>query len=244
MLALISIQSYGQIINVESLRKVSDTSKWTGNISLDFGLIKNTQDILKLTTGAHVQYKHKKHLILLVSDLNFQQLEGSNFVNRGVQHLRYNYKFRPRIAWEWFIQAQFDAISNIDFRGLVGTGPRFKLSTSESYKFYIGVLVMYEQEKSQEISESQVNKDFRGSTYFSFSLYPSDQVSIVSTTYYQPNLSKMSDFRVSSETSLVFRIFKDLRFASTFTLLYDAFPPTDIPQTQYEWTNGLVYTFD
>ena len=244
VMVLICFQSYGQIVNVESLRKVTDTSKWSGNVGIDLSLIKNRNDIFKITNRAHLQYRNKKNLYLMVTNLNFQQLDSSKFVNSGIVHLRYNYKLRPKIAWEIFFQSQYDAISNIDLRTLVGAGPRFKLGTSDRYKFYMGTLVMYEYEKSKETFGTNINRDIRGSMYASFSLHPSNQISMTSTTYYQPRFSAFNDYRVSNDTSLAFTIFKGLGFNSTFTLIYDAFPPSGVPKTQYTWTNGVVYTFD
>ena len=244
LVIFVTAQANGQIVNVESLRKVTDTSKWSGNVGLDVSLIKNRNDIFKIANRTHLQYQNKKNLYLVVANLNFQQLDSSDFVNSGTIHLRYNYTIRPKIKWEVFFQSQYDAISNIDLRTLVGTGPRFKLGSSEKYKFYLGTLVMHEYEKSIETFGDNINRDIRGSAYLSFSLYPSSEFSVVSTTYYQPKLSAFNDYRISSETALTFEIFNGLGFKSTFSLLFDAFPPTGIPQTQYTWTNGVVYVFD
>ena len=41
--------AYAQIVNVESLRQISDTSKWSGSTSFDIGLIKNTKSIFRIT---------------------------------------------------------------------------------------------------------------------------------------------------------------------------------------------------
>ncbi len=240
----IAVQAHGQIVNVESLRKVTDTSKWSGNVSLDLSLIKNRNDIFKIVNRTHLQYQNKRNLYLVVTNLNFQQLDSSDFVNSGTIHLRYNYKFKPKVKWEVFFQSQYDAISNIDLRTLVGTGPRFKLRSAEKYKFYLGALVMHEYEKSTETFGTDINRDIRGSMYLSFSLYPTSKFTVVSTTYYQPKLSAFRDYRISSETALVFEIFNGLGFKSTFSLLFDAFPPSGVPQTQYTWTNGIIYTFD
>lgn len=237
------VTASAQIVNVESLRKVSDTSRWYGFISLDVALIKNKRDIFKIANRTHIQYKTDKNLVLFINDLNLQQLDSERFVNRGIQHLRYNYRFHPRITWEAFVQTQYDPVSNIKFRGLLGSGPRFKVLPSEKHRFYIGTLVMYEYEETEELDQIITNSDVRGSAYISVNLYPSDQVSIISTTYYQPKIDLLKDYRISTETSLVFRIFKDFAFKSTFTLLFDSFPAMGIPDTQYEWTNGLVYSF-
>lgn len=232
-----------QVINVETLRKVTDSAKWTGSVGLDISIIKNKNSIFKVANKAQLQYNNKKELWLFVNDLKFEKLEGESFVNKGTQHLRYNHRVSKNIKMEAFLQAQYDAISEIDFRGLAGLGPRFKLYGNDNYRFYLGTLVMYEYEKASDIVEDREQKDIRGSAYFSCSLYPTEYLSIISTSYYQPKLKAFNDFRLSSETSVLFKIFETLAFKITFTYSFDAFPVTTIPQTQYELTNGLLYTF-
>ncbi|WP_299335961.1 DUF481 domain-containing protein [uncultured Psychroserpens sp.] len=244
LLILISFKSFAQVVNIETLRKSTDSAKWSGSVSLDISLIKNTNDIFRIANKAHVQYNDKTNLWLFVNDLNFQKVEGNSLVNRGTQHLRYNRKVSDRIKWEAFGQAQYDAISEIDFRGLLGTGPRFKLSENDNYKFYLGTLVMYEYERASDVISDRIQKDIRGSAYLSFSMYPTETISIISTSYYQPKIDAFSDYRLSSNTSLLFEIFKDLAFKTNFNYFYDAFPvSSSIPKTQFELTNGLLYTF-
>ena len=244
LIFLFSSHCFSQVINVESLRKPSDSTRWSGSASLDVSLIKNTNDIFRIANKAHVQYNYKKNLWLFVNDLNFQKIEGNSLVNRGTQHLRYNRKLTSRVKWEAFAQAQYDAISQIDFRGLLGTGPRLKLSKNDNYRFYLGTLVMYEYEEASEMVADGVRRDFRGSTYLSFSLYPTETLSIISTSYYQPRLDEFSDYRFSSNTSILFEIYKNLAFKTNFNFNYDAFPVSDaIPTTQFELTNGILYSF-
>ena len=236
-------KSNAQVVNVETLRKKSDSAKWTGSVSLDLSLIKNRNNIFKIANKAHIQYNNKKDLWLFVNDLKFEKLEGSSFVNKGTQHFRYNRKVSERIKMEAFLQAQYDAISEIDFRGLAGLGPRFKLYANDDYRFYLGTLVMYEYEKSSDIVEDRIQKDIRGSAYLSFSIYPTDYLSFISTSYYQPKLSRFKDYRLSTDTAVLFKILETLAFKTSFTYSYDAFPVATIPKTQFELTNGLLYTF-
>lgn len=239
----VSNEAYTQIVNVESLRRVSDTSKWSGSASLDIGLIKNTQSIFKITNNLRLQYNTEKHLYLFINDLKLEQIEDNSFVNKGIQHFRYNRKITERLKLEIFAQSQYDAISDIKFRGLLGIGPRFKLSKNDNYRFYLGTLIMYEHEESS-IENIDILRDYRGSAYFSCSLYPLEHISLVSTTYYQPLLEKFSDFRISNQTSLGIKVLKNLLFKTSFTYNFDASPILGIPKTQYELTNGIVYTFD
>ncbi|MBA6153750.1 DUF481 domain-containing protein [Gelidibacter maritimus] len=235
--------SEAQVINVETLRKKTDSAKWTGSVSLDASLIKNKNNIFKIATKADLQYNNKKELWLFVNDLKFEKAAGESFVNKGTQHLRYNHTITEKVKMEGFVQAQYDAISEIDFRGLIGIGPRFKLSTNDDYRFYLGTLIMYEYEKASEIAMDRIEKDIRGSAYLSFSLFPTETIGIISTSYYQPRVDRFKDYRLSSTTSVLFKIWEDLAFKTTFIYNFDAYPVVTIPKSQYELTNGLLYTF-
>ena len=212
VLFLVNGYCYSQVINVESMRRKSDSVKWSGSASLNVSLIKNQNDIFRISTKAHIQYKNEKNLWLFINDLSFQQLDKSSFENNGTQHLRYNRVLTPKIKMEAFLQSQYDAIAQIDFRGLVGLGPRFKLNSNDDYRFYLGTLIMYEHEKASEIEEQTITKDF-------------------------------SDYRFSSEITLLITIYEKLAFKTTFTYNYDAVPVTNVSKTRYELTNGLLYSF-
>ncbi len=232
-----------QILNAESLRKVTDTSGFSGAASVNFALKRNVNDFVTLGSDIHLQYKNNKHLALFKNNVNFQKIEGEKFENSLISHLRYNYKFHPRIAWEVFIQGQYNKINLIEFRGLAGTGPRFKLTNSEKYKFYLGTAAMYEYEEVTD-GVTPLQRKFRGSSYFSFSIYPTDNISIISTTYYQPLFRTFSDYRISSQSSLLVGLFANFSVKLSHTFVYDAFPAVGIPNSQYEFTTGVAYTFD
>jgi hypothetical protein len=239
----VSTQGVAQILNAESLRKVTDTSGFSGALSASFALKRNLNDFVTIGSDIHLQYKMNEHLILFKNDVAFQKIEGEDFDNSLITHLRYNYRFHDRIAWEVFVQGQYNKINLIDFRGLVGTGPRFKLTKSELYKFYTGTLIMYEHEKVADgITPTQ--KHFRGSAYLSFSIYHSEHLTLISTTYYQPRLEKFSDFRITTDSSLLVQLFKNFALKTTYRFTYDPFPAIGIPKSQYDFSTGLTYSFD
>lgn len=232
-----------QILNVESLRRVTDTSGFSGSFSVNFSLIRNVNDFIVLGTDIHLQYKMNKHLVLLKNDISFLKVEGEDLADNGITHLRYNYKLRPRIAWEVFAQRQYNRVAKIDLRTLVGTGPRIKLTKSEDYRFYFGPLVMYEYERLLDDAGTR-NRELRASVYLSFSIYPTDNISLISTTYYQPLFEKFSDYRISSQSTLLVKLYKDLSLSVNHTFFFDAFPAQDIPTSQYNFSTGVVYSFD
>jgi len=240
---LVGFSIQAQIVNTESLRMVTDTSGWSGSIGLNVGFIKNSKDLVRIKNDIHIQYKQPKHLVLFMNHIGFDRADGADFVNRGVQHLRYNYRFDKRFAWEAFVQNQYNSISKIAYRRLVGTGLRTKLTSLEKYKAYFGSLIMYETEKSTDNIEP-IHQDWRNSSYFSFSLYFNKNISLISTTYYQPLLTQFKDYRVSNQSTFVLKIYKNLSFKSVLNFMYDAFPVVNVPKKQYSLSNGLVYHFD
>ena len=198
---------------------------------------------MTVSSGIHIQYKMKKHLVLFKNDVSFQKIEGENFDNSLVSHLRYNYRFHDRIAWEVFTQGQYNKVNLINFRGLLGTGPRIKLTNSENYKFYLGTLAMFEYEEVDD-GVTPLQRNLRGSSYLSFSLYPTERISMVSTTYYQPLFKQFIDYRISSESSLLVEMFTNFALKTTYRFIYDAVPAVGIPNSQYEFTTGITYSFD
>ena len=238
-----SFTAKSQILNAESLRRVTDTSGFSGSTSLAFSLKRDINDYLSFSSNIHIQYKMNKHLVLLKNDIQLQNIEGNKFENSGITHLRYNYRFHPRIAWEIFAQAQYNKVSKIEFRGLMGTGPRFKLTSSEKYKFYFGTHIMYEQEELSD-GVTPLQRDFRSSSYLSLSLYPTKTITFVSTTYFQPKLNDFGDYRFTSQSSLVIDLINNLAFSTTYTFSYDETPAIGIPNSQYNFESGFVYSFD
>ena len=243
LIGFCTLSLHSQVLNVENLRRVTHSTGFAGYIGLEFELVRNVNEFFGISNDILLQYKNGNHLALLRNNINFLKIDGEDFANNGITHLRYNYKFRPMIRWEFFAQAQYNRVALIDFRGLLGTGPRFKLSNSEKYKFYLGTLVMYEYEELAD-GTGDIFRDIRGSAYFSVSLYPNERMSFVSTTYYQPLLRKLNDYRISSDSTFSLDIIEKLLLTVTYRFFYDPFPAQDIPSSQYRFSTGLTYTFE
>lgn len=231
-----------QIINVESLRRVTDTTGWHGTTSLDFSLTRNTNDLFRFGNHTHIQYKIPRQLFLLVGNVTFERSAGQNFVNQGSVHFRHNYKITDRFVWEAFTQAQYNSVAKINFRGLIGTGPRYKIIGHEKHRLYLGTILMYEYEEIDNVP-MLINRDFRGSFYTSFSIYPTERITLVSTSYYQPLIKNWSDHRFATENSLVIEIVKKLSLKTTYTLTFDSHPADEVNSTFYNLSTGLIYTF-
>ena len=239
---LLHENTQAQVINIEDKRIKTDTTGWSGSGELSFYANKNNDMLVSLQTDLHIQYKPKKSVLLLLTDVATVQVnESEHFVNSGFQHIRYNYKIRDKFVWEGFVQGQYNEPLAIDYRFLAGTGPRFKLVGTDTFRLYVAALYMYELESNPGELEEQHNN--RLSSYISFTLTPNDKVSIVSTTYYQPLLTDFNDRRISTTLDVKSYITKKLYMKLNYNMLDDSRPATGVVNTIYEFTGGLGLDF-
>ena len=240
-LLIYSVSLNGQILNIESLRIVTDTTGWSGNLGFAVSASKSTKSFFNISTNGHLQRQDTKNLILLVGNIDVVNAGGEQFNNSGFAHLRYNRKVTDLLRLEAFTQVQFNAITKIENRILNGLGIRLKLSQYEKAKFYYGLTFMNEYERLSE--PNIINRDNRISTYFTFTLAPEQTVSLSNTTYVQPLIGNINDYRLSNDISLIFKINKHLQLSINFHYLFDSKPPIDVPSVNYQFNNGLTFKF-
>ena len=234
-----------QIINIEDRRvKLGDTIAFKGFADIGFNLYQTDKRLLSGRANIQMEYGHQRHFVLSMTGYNFVQADKTKYLNDGFQHLRYNYEFDPdEWVWEAFVQAQYNERTRILFRGLAGTGIRWKLKKYLKQKVYIGILYMFER---NELNKTEVmENNHRLSSYLSFNLKLNSVSKFSSTTYFQPLLNQLNNYRLSSESALVFGLSKKWSFKATFTMNYDNDPrlPVNFPDLTYSWINGLRYDF-
>lgn len=229
------------IVNVENSRIQSDTTGWKGNIGTSFSFTKNVQQILNINAALHLQYKTEKDLYLLLANYNLLKSNNQEFSNNMFYHLRYNRKLGKVVWWEVFTQLQQNNITNIDLRALFGTGLRFKLIKSKTFKSYAAALVMYEHERDKKPTVTY--DDIRGDAYLTFTYKPNPVFDITATTFYQPLFKMLKDFRILNQIAFSIKATKHLSVSTNWDYSYDAFPAVGTPDINYMISNGINYTF-
>ncbi|HNF30657.1 MAG TPA: DUF481 domain-containing protein [Chitinophagaceae bacterium] len=240
-LLFLATPSFAQVINIENKRFLNDTNGWVGNIDFNFNVYNNTQQVLQFSNAARVQYQKNRSRFILLNDLNFIKAGNTDFANAGYQHFRYNYKVSKWLTMEAFTQTQYNPVLKLDFRYLLGAGPRLKLLKKENARIYLAALYMYEYD---DIVDNAVNLyEHRLSSYLTFSFALFKTLDLTSTTFYQPNIENTSDYRIANDSGLEIHINKHLNFKSTFNMLYDTKQPIGIPDLVYSFKNGLSIKF-
>lgn len=244
LLLSISLPAIAQIVNTESARMQSDTVGWMGGAGLAMGLTQNTVKILGLEAETHLQYKtsNNRGLWLLLGNYNFLKVGNTENISNYYIHLRYNRKINEWLRWEVFTQYQNNDIMQIDSRLLLGTGPRFKIINHKYFRLYAGCLFMFEREREKTTPVIK-HEDWRNSSYISFTWLPNPNVELISTTYLQSLLKKLSDYRILNQ--VVFKVKASPHFSLSvkWSYLHDRFPAGTAPRSPYSFSTGVDYDF-
>ncbi|MEO5946384.1 MAG: DUF481 domain-containing protein [Chitinophagaceae bacterium] len=242
LLLIIYAEASSQIINVESSRMQSDTVGWKGGVGAALSLTQNTEKIFQLNLEAQLQYKTSKDrgIWLILGNLGLLKIGSDRFISDDLVHLRYNRKINEWLRWEVFGQYQNNIVTQIDSRTLFGTGPRFKLISSPKFRLYAASLFMYESEKERTTPVISHN-DFRNSSYVSFTWLPRENIEMISTTYFQPLLKKLSDYRLLNQIAFAVKATPHLGLEVKWNYLHDRFPAGTAPRTTYMFATGLRY---
>ena len=196
---------------------------------------------MQFSNAIRVQYQKNRSRFILLNDLNFIKAGNTDFANAGYQHFRYNYKISKWVTMEAFTQTQYNPVLKLDFRYLLGAGPRLKLLKKENARIYIAALYMYEYD---DIINDPINLyEHRLSSYVTCTFSIFKTLELTSTTFYQPNLKNTADYRIANDSGLEIHINKYLNFKSSFNMLYDTQQPLGIPDLVYSFRNGLSIKF-
>ncbi len=218
-----------QVVNIESRRMRTDTTGWTGNAGASFQFSKSVDEIFDL--GAW----------LFLNELRMIKGAGTSFINSGFAHVRYNRKItKEMLRGEVFLQYQYNKALEVGQRVLVGGGPRFKIIDTDIFRAYFASLYMFEYQES--VDKTIIERNHRTSSYLSFTL-ELDKVEFSHTSYYQPNMRDLKDYRLLSQTDVKFRIFENLKFKTGFNYRFDTRPFPGVPKTTYYLNNGLEFEF-
>ncbi|MEM9525147.1 MAG: DUF481 domain-containing protein [Bacteroidota bacterium] len=233
-----------QIVNIEDKRKALDSLGWFGQVDLGGNINKNTRLVTTLKGALRLDRLGKRGNVLALMDYRLVQIGKDNALNAGFAHLRYGYEPKDKWRIEAFTQVQYNEQLRLNLRFLVGAGLRRRLYKNGSNRAYFGLLYMYEFD---DLARSEIQyRDHRLSSYLTFKVPILSNLSLASTTYYQPRLPDFTFPRISTVVTVNLAITTRLRFTSNYSLTHDARVTrdlADVPATTYNWINGLRWNF-
>ncbi|MDX1652650.1 MAG: DUF481 domain-containing protein [Brumimicrobium sp.] len=215
-------------------------SGFAGDIELGLNFVQNINNVLQTRNSSHFQWVKRDHSIMSVNALNLTVFNDEKVLNDGVQYLRYGYAFNNTFDAEVFGQAQYNTIIKIQGRYLLGLGIRWHLLEFEEDSVKLHFSSHYMREYEEETTD-RINRHHRLNNIVSFGWPINNQVDLNFIGYYQPDLSRFKDYRISTEFAVNIKISKRLSFKYSMAWFYDRYPPEDINRIFYNIQNSLLF---
>jgi hypothetical protein len=241
LLLFLPIKINSQILNVEGNRFYNDTNKLSSVLRFNYFLNQTDRKTLSTDLNLDLQYKlDSTNLLLALFDYAKLESNNSTINNSKVGHIRYNHKITNLITFEAFAQYLYNYYLEINGRSDIGTGIRIKTIHNNAYKVYNGFLIMKENYFNNQVSYFN---NYRYDFYLSFNLRIADNVHFINTTYYQPIINNLSDYRILNESALSVRIFKHLDFEENINYLMQSVKPASIVNTIFTNRICMILSF-
>lgn len=230
-------------MNVEGSRLDETQQGWQGLADLSFYAIQNTNTLYQLNNKLRLQYVAERHRWLMLNNINLSVSDELKFEQNAFQHLRYGLMLDSAYVLECFGQHQYDQIQLIKRRVLLGGGLRIRFLERGLINSHYGITYMLEYE--DELVTLEKNLLSRLSTYVNIKLTIKEWFTLLSTSYYQPRIADFDDFRLSTNSTLQFKVNGNLSIITKFVLIYDSSPVNDpsVPNINLKVTNGFSYKF-
>lgn len=243
ILCFFSIQlGKAQIVNIEEKEaELLDTIAWFGGLQQDLRLVKNTSAIFIFRTALNLGHVRHKNMFISVTDYKFSTTGNEQLINQGFQHLRYVYKAEKKVFYEAFTQLQYNNQIKLQLRWLLGAGFQFNLLNEDKKQVNLGLSYMYEY--NEEVEPDTFLRTHRLNSYLVLNFEFFEKINFLSTTYYQPDIINVKDWRLSSRTYFNFQITKKLLFRFGFNITYNSRVPPGVPNTIYSLSNGISWNF-
>lgn len=116
---------------------------------------------------------------------------------------------------------------------------------NDTRAFFLGLGGFYEHEEldTSYPDENDTEYTLRANVYLVIKYLFNEHVSLVSTSYYQPDLGHFENFRATEDFSLVSRLSETMSLNMGIVIAYDSEPPRDVKQTDTSIKIGVAINF-
>jgi putative salt-induced outer membrane protein YdiY len=234
------------IVSMENVHLGNPPEGFTGSFALDLALDGGNTETAGAATGVKLQWTREQITDFILANYEYGETAGVANKNKGFAHYRHIQQLDSQFAWEGFAQLSGNEFTNLTLRALAGGGVRLKLGeNSDTRALFIGLGGFFEREKinTKYLEEADAENAVRGNAYLVIKYLFNEHVTLVSTTYYQPNLGDPPDYRAIEDFSLVSKLNDVLAINLRVFVAYDSEPPRDIKQTDSSIKIGIVVSF-
>ncbi len=241
---LVPFFTYAQLVNIESKRMQTDSTRFAlkGDLLTSY-TDNNGNYIFQIGSNLTTQLKSRdlKKIFFFIGNYDLIRTNDEDFQNSWFFHLRYNHKISDLLRFEAFLQNQNNLLLAITRRNLVGSGLRFKFISRETTKAYFGNSYMYEIEHIGDTQEKLYNH--RNSSYLSVNhSFQTPRLDVTGTVYFQPLYRDIGNHRILAQLKAELPINKVLSFSALYNYFYSSFSPTRNSDRSSNVSFGLTFS--
>ena len=224
-----------QIVDIETSRK-EDLIGTKLSLNIGFDGSSGTVDRTNYSIGTRFDFNNEVWNRFLI--FNYSRREKDERINEDntFLHLRFARKISSLIAAEFFIQMNEKPLEKIEERNLIGIGLR--LSPIKNLR--LGVGLFDENEKRINLDERNT---VRANTYLNYLFNISNNTSINTLIYFQPDVEDFSEIRSLLRLSLKVKATDNFFININYEYVHDSSPPigTDKKNSKYGFKIGYEF---
>jgi len=234
------------IVNVESLRSDALPQGLSGSVSLFINGASGNSDITSATTGGHLNWQQEAISTMLIARYSYGESNNVRDTNKTFIHLRHIIPSSDQRALELFAQAEKNEFTRMSLRTLVGAGIRQAIYSGSNLTAKLGAGAFYSTEKLEDkigLTDGGTEQLWRGNFYLALEYTKKPNITLSSTSYYQPDSANFDDYRLLQQNKIQFGITDHLAARLTLDIAHDSQPPQSIKSTDVNYLSGVEYTF-
>ncbi|MBX3016352.1 MAG: DUF481 domain-containing protein [Bdellovibrionaceae bacterium] len=227
-------------INIESVR-MGTKDPFVGKAQLLLsGNGGNTNKSTAAFSSVNIRRWSNSEFLALI-DYNYETTNSARNVNNGRLHLRQTFASREVLAYEFFVQNEFDEFQNLNARRLAGANLRHEIFRDETNAFFLGTGLFYEDEDYKLVEDRYGT---RGNLYLSYTEKITEALQGSATIYYQPSLSRANDYRIRLQSGLHVRMTERFAVNLEFELKHESnLPDPRLQSTDTRYLAGFSVTY-
>ncbi len=239
------IKSEAQILNFEKFRPNVDTSNiWKSSLSAGFDLKQKATRSLDLKSQMGTYYISEKHSYFLLGDIGLTRVDKENIFQQGYLHYRTVLNRRQKIAYEPFIQFQYDLGKGLKRRHLFGSNVRINFYNDSTLTLSMGTGAFYENENWIDTdNNTYLNINIKSNNYVSLNWIVSDWAVFFLTSYYQAPFDDFLSPRLILESNLQLKFTENFAYDVRFETNIDRTPVVEAGRLTYLLSSGFRYSF-
>ena len=234
------------IVSMEGLHLNTPVAGLTGSIGLGTSGAAGNSERLRLSGTGNVLYRNAATSYFFTMQYAYGESNGKEDQNKTYSHVRRIHSLAQKMDWELYAQLENDKFSRLNLRAIIGSGLRFSVYKTPHDAIFLGVGGLYNYEDIKD--ESNLNDGgsqdtIKGNIYLVLKKQLLSNLTLISTTYLQPVVNALDDFRLLEEGRIKLKISNKLALNFNVQINHDNNPPQQVRKTDVNYSTKLEYVF-